>query len=109
VLIGIAFAGGVGLLLGVFFRVPAVLAASGLLVAASAIAGPVVGGWWASAALLVSTLISLQAGYLAGLVLGCAYAHASAGRRGSVHATLPATAVADRTALTTTEAAELMG
>jgi hypothetical protein len=76
VLFEAALAGGVGLVLGLCFRAPAVLIASYGLAVAGATVAPFAGGsLWASVTVLGVMLLALQIGYLAGLILGCAVVH----------------------------------
>ena len=73
----LAIAGGTGLLLGLWLRVPAVLAASAATVAACTILLPFANWSLLTAILLGFGLsIALQFGYLAGLMLWCALSQA---------------------------------
>ena len=71
-------AGGLGLLLGLCFRVPAVVAASAVLALASATVGPLLAGWsvWTVLAAALGGVFALQCGYFAGLLLMCAWSRA---------------------------------
>jgi hypothetical protein len=74
VLLTFATCGAIGLLLGFWFRVPALVAASGLTVIVYPLAGPFVEPGLASAALMTFALVGvLQVGYLTGLMLSCAW------------------------------------
>jgi hypothetical protein len=71
-------AAGIGVLLGLCVRVPAVLAASGALVLACI--GHTALAPWSLLAAVASTfgaLAALQGGYVVGLVLSCAWARAT--------------------------------
>jgi hypothetical protein len=86
-----------GLLLGWWFRVPALIAVSALAGLVSMIAATHMGlGWWLAAGLTIALLGTLQVGYLAGLMLSCALARAKfplagrlmlAGRQGRLRKT----------------------
>lgn len=67
-------AGGIGLLFGLCFRVPAIVAASAALAMAGLIIGSVA-GWsaWTMLAAVFGGTFALQVGYLAGLLLMCAW------------------------------------
>jgi hypothetical protein len=62
---------GFGLLLGLFFRVAAVIAASIVLATASVTMGPLLAGWsiWLVLFAVFGGTIALQCGYFAGLLL----------------------------------------
>lgn len=64
-------AAGFGLLLGLIFRVTAVIAASIVLALASAVLGPALGGWsvWQTIGATFGGVFALQGGYTAGLFL----------------------------------------
>lgn len=72
-----AAAGGLGLLLGLRYRVPAVLAASAAFALLSIAIAPFA-GWspWATLAVALGGAFTLQCGYLAGLMMMCAAARA---------------------------------
>jgi hypothetical protein len=74
-----AGAAGLGLLLGLRFRVGAVIAASAVLVMASAILGPLLAEWsvWMVLSAVFGGPLALQCGYFAGLLLMCALSRAS--------------------------------
>ena len=72
-----AAAGGTGLLLGLWFRVPALIAASGLTAVACFSLAPFADlGLMLSFVFTIALLGVLQAGYLAGLLLFCAWSRA---------------------------------
>lgn len=64
-------AAGAGLLLGLVFRVAAVIAASVALALSSAILGPALAGWgvWQTIGAAFGGVLALQGGYTAGLLL----------------------------------------
>jgi hypothetical protein len=67
-------AAGIGLLLGVSLRVPAVLAASAAIVVVSLFIAPFADVHVATAALTtLGSLVALQCGYLGGLAVACAW------------------------------------
>jgi hypothetical protein len=67
-------AGGVGLILGLRFRVPAVVAASAVLLVGAITVG-LVAGWsiWTTLAAAFGGAFILQCSYFAGLLLMCAF------------------------------------
>jgi len=67
-------AAGLGLMFGLRFRVPAVIAASAVLVVTGVAAGPLL-GWSLGSALVAAfgAAFVLQCGYFAGLLLMCAF------------------------------------
>jgi hypothetical protein len=69
----LAGAGAVGLLLGLRFRIPSILAASTVILAGGLVAVPVTGLWTALAGAF-GALCALQGGYVMGLLLWCAAA-----------------------------------
>lgn len=71
---------GFGLLLGLRFRVGAVIAASAVLVMGSAILGPLLAGWsvWMVLSAAFGGAFALQCGYFAGLLLMCALSRVGA-------------------------------
>jgi hypothetical protein len=72
-----AVGGVAGLLLGWWFRVPALIAASGLSAVVSMTAATHMGlGFLLSVGLTFALLGALQVGYLAGLALSCAMSRA---------------------------------
>jgi hypothetical protein len=78
VLWAIAAAGSVGLLLGLRFRMPAVLAASALILAGGSAAVPFAGApLWTVLGTTFGTVCALQGGYLVGLLLWCALSRSS--------------------------------
>ncbi len=72
-----AAAGGLGLLLGLRYRVLAVLAASAVFALASIALAPFA-GWspWVTFAVVLGGAFTLQCGYLTGSILICAVTHA---------------------------------
>lgn len=72
-----AAAGGLGLLLGLRYRVPAVVLASAAVALASVFVAPFA-GWslWATVVTAFVGVLALQCGYVAGLGLACAAARA---------------------------------
>jgi hypothetical protein len=69
--------GGIGLVLGIWFRVPALVAASGLTAAACLSLTPLTDlGPMAAVVITFATLAVLQLGYLVGLILSCAWSSA---------------------------------
>jgi hypothetical protein len=75
----IAASGGLGVVLGLRFKMPSVVAASAVLVLAWLLAAPFLS--WSllmSAGIAFSTLCALQGGYLAGLFISCAWSRVSA-------------------------------
>lgn len=72
-----AFGGLAGLLLGCWFRVPALIAASGLAAVVSMTAATHMGlGFLFAVGLTFALLGALQVGYIAGLMLSCAWSRA---------------------------------
>jgi hydrogenase/urease accessory protein HupE len=70
-------AGTVGLLLGLRFRMPSVLAASVIILVGAMVAAPVAGlPLWTALAAAFGALFALQSGYLVGLALWSASSHA---------------------------------
>ena len=83
-----AAAGATGALLGLYFRVAALVAVSTVIAAAFLPAALLAGvGLMASLIITFATLAFLQSGYLAGLMLACAQSRggAQSGRRPQVH------------------------
>lgn len=69
----LAGAGAVGLLLGLRFRVPSVVAASALISAGALVAVPVIGlPLWTALWVGFGALCALQGGFVVGLLLWCA-------------------------------------
>jgi len=65
-----AAAGLIGLVLGLRFRAPAVIAASGIVVVGGVAVAPLSGlPFWTALAALLGTLCALQSGYIVGLML----------------------------------------
>lgn len=72
-----AAAGGTGLVLGIWFRVPALIAASGLTATACLSLTPLTDlGPIPAVVITFATLVVLQLGYLVGLTLSCAWSRA---------------------------------
>jgi len=72
-----ATCGVVGLLLGLRFRAPSVIAASAIIVVGSAAVAPLIGlPFWPALALPLGGLCALQSGYIVGLMLWCAASRA---------------------------------
>jgi hypothetical protein len=70
-------AGGVGLLLGLCFRVPAVIFASaGAAIVSVGVAQAIGASPWAVLLLPIGAVVALQCGYLGGLMLGLATSRA---------------------------------
>jgi hypothetical protein len=70
-------AGALGLLLGLRYRIPALLAASGVTAPVCLFVAPFTGLTPLSAAVITFTLLGvMQVGYLAGLMLSCAWLRA---------------------------------
>jgi hypothetical protein len=85
-LLALGAAGAMGLLLGLRYRVPALLVASGVTTAVCLLVAPFTGLKPLSAGVITFELLGvLQFGYLTGLMLSCAWSRASlwlAGRAG---------------------------
>jgi hypothetical protein len=78
-LLTFAACGSIGLLLGFWFRVPALVAASSVTVLLYSSVGPFIELGPASAAMITFALVGvLQVGYLAGLMLSCAWSRVGA-------------------------------
>jgi hypothetical protein len=73
VLLGVIAAGGVGLLLGLWFRAPAMIAISGLAAATSLPIALTDEGLWFALLMTVALLTALQFGYLTGLTMALAW------------------------------------
>ena len=78
----LAMAGGMGVVLGLWLRVPSVIAASGALVLLCSIVMPL-GDWPPLTAIAFSFALlgALQCGYLVGLIVSCAWARARSSPR----------------------------
>lgn len=78
----LAMAGGMGVVLGLWLRVPSVIAASGALVLLCGVVMPL-GDWPLLTAIAVSFALvgALQCGYLIGLMLSCVWARATSSPR----------------------------
>jgi hypothetical protein len=73
-LLAFGAAGALGLLLGLWYRIPALLAASGVTAPVCLFVAPFTGLTPLSVAVITFTLLGvMQVGYLAGLMLSCGY------------------------------------
>ena len=81
-----AVAGSTGLLLGWWFRVPALIAASGMAAVISMTAATHMGfGFLFAVGLTFALLGALQVGYIVGLALSCARSRAKIPARSALH------------------------
>ena len=77
-LLAVEAAGMLGLLLGLRYRIPALLAASGATIPICLFAAPFMGLTSLSTAVITCALLGMmQAGYLAGLLVSCAWLRAN--------------------------------
>jgi hypothetical protein len=78
VLWAFAACGLIGLFLGLRFRAPSVIVASGIVVVGGVAVAPLTGlPFWTALAALLGALCALQSGYIVGLLLWCAISRAS--------------------------------
>jgi len=95
VLWAFTIAGMIGLVLGLRYRMPAIVAASGLVLVGGIAVAPLTGlPLWTALAAPFGALCALQSGYIAGLMLSCAMSSARAtapprGAAAGVHQHLP--------------------
>jgi hypothetical protein len=85
-LLAFAATGSVGLVLGLWLRAPALIAASGVTAVVCLSVAPLTELGPASAVGMTFTLVGvLQVGYLAGLMLSCAWSRSRLSRSGHAH------------------------